>query len=567
MRLHLRLALVSCFVALLATGLTGALLISEARREGAAQLLQRQQLLAQNRAFALGDSLEVALRELVRLSNMAEVDLSDDDLRPEAQLLAHAHRNSTLFNIGLRIHDASGRCLWAEPDSQPCKDETAADAPWFLEGMKARGAIVVAEGAPSHRIDILVPIAGKHSARGAVVGVLRGIIDPRTDRIIAPALSDALPAGTEAAVVAARGGRLIYPASLPRSTGWDRALAGAPGAAGAFSIEEDGERWLFAHAPVAHAGWGLAFRWRWSQLDDSLVRQRKLLWQILAAGGVLAVLLSLASSRWQVRPLEQLVHERTAELEAAQRALLAQERLAAMGQAAAVISHELKNSLGALGMGVELIARDAGAAGLAKVHGQVREEVTRLRTLTDELLVFARSPQVEKQEQDLNLLLQRAADLSAEQAASSGVRVDLQLAPGPLTVSCDGRRIQSVLVNLVINAIEAVAFQKGRPEPAADQATEQGTINKGAVRLTTAATPGAVQVTVEDSGPGLSAEAQGHLFEPFFTTKRNGTGLGLSTSQRFIGAHGGRIESGKSDLGGARFVVVLPVGSQAGGKA
>ncbi len=549
MRLHLRLALVSCFVALLATGLTGALLISEARREGTAQLLLRQELLAQNRAFALGDSLEVALRELVRLSNMAEVDLSDDDLRPEAQLLAHAHRNSTLFNIGLRIHDATGRCLWAEPDSQPCKDETAAGAPWFVEGMKARGAIVVAEGAPSHRIDILVPIAGKHPARGAVVGVLRGIIDPRTDRILAPALSEALPAGTEAAVVAARGGRLIYPASLPRSTGWDRALASAPGAAGAFSLEEDGERWLFAHAPVAHSGWGLAFRWRWSLLDDSLVRQRKLLWQILAAGGLLAVLLSLASSRWQVRPLEQLVHERTAELETAQRALLAQERLAAMGQAAAVISHELKNSLGALGMGVELIARDAAAAGLAQVHGQVREEVTRLRTLTDELLVFARSPQVEKQEHDLNQLLRRAAELSAEQAASAGVRVELLPAPGPLLVGCDGKRIQSVLANLVLNAIEAVAFQK--TPPAGDL--------KGTVRLTTALLPGAAHVTVEDSGPGLTSEAQGHLFEPFFTTKRNGTGLGLSTSQRFIGAHGGRIEAGRSDLGGARFVVVLPV--------
>ena len=281
------------------------------------------------------------------------------------------------------------------------------------------------------------------------------------------------------------------------------------------------------------------------------MRQRKLLWQILAAGGLLAVLLSLASSGWQVRPLEQLVHERTAELEKAQRALLAQERLAAMGQAAAVISHELKNSLGALGMGVELIARDAGAAGLAKVHGQVREEVTRLRTLTDELLVFARSPQVEKQEQDLNLLLRRAADLCAEQAASAGVRVELQLAPGAVAVSCDGRRIQSVLVNLIINAIEAVAFQQSPPE---------GEL-KGAVRLRTEATAGAVQVTVEDSGPGLTSEAQRHLFEPFFTTKRNGTGLGLSTSQRFIGAHAGRIESGRSDLGGARFVVVLPAPS------
>jgi signal transduction histidine kinase len=551
MKLHLRLALISCAVALLATGLTGALLIRSARSEASAQLLQRQQLLAQNRAFALGDNLELALRELIRLSNMAEIDLTDNDVQPEAQLLAHAHRNSALFNIGLRIHDAAGNCLWSEPESQSCKGgESVAGQPWFEGGLKAKGAIVVAEGAPSPRIDILVPILGKKASKGTVVGLLRGIIDPRTDKIIAPALLDALPPGTEAALVSTHG-KLIYPVSLQRSAGWERVLAEAPLQAGAFSFEEDGDRWLFAYAPVQHAGWGLAFRWRWSQLDDSLLRQRKLLWQILALGGVLAVLLSLASSRWQVRPLERLVQERTAELEAAQRALLSQERLAAMGQAAAVISHELKNSLGALGMGVELIARDAAAAGLAKVHGQVREEVTRLRTLTDELLVFARSPEVEKQEHDLNQLVRKAADLCAEQAFSAGVRLDLQLAPGPLKLSCDGRRIQSVLVNLVINAIEAVAFQEGK-EPA-DEKRE-----KGAVRLTTQAVGGSVLASVDDSGPGLTSEAQGHLFEPFFTTKRNGTGLGLSTSQRFVGAHGGRIESARSESGGARFTVVLP---------
>jgi len=66
-------------------------------------------------------------------------------------------------------------------------------------------------------------------------------------------------------------------------------------------------------------------------------------------------------------------------------------------------------------------------------------------------------------------------------------------------------------------------------------------------------------VTIDDSGPGLTAEAQGHLFEPFFTTKRNGTGLGLSTAQRFVGAHGGRLETSRSDLGGARFSMVLPL--------
>jgi signal transduction histidine kinase len=94
-----------------------------------------------------------------------------------------------------------------------------------------------------------------------------------------------------------------------------------------------------------------------------------------------------------------------------------------------------------------------------------------------------------------------------------------------------------------------VAWQKAAP--AAGRPTM--------VRLSTEATPSTVRVTVEDSGPGLTDEARARLFEPFFSTKRNGTGLGLSTAQRFVGAHGGRIDAGRSEWGGARFVMVLPV--------
>ena len=100
MSLRLRIALLTCLTSVGAVGVTGALLIAESRKHAAAELQQKQLLLVQNRAFALGYNLELASRELVRLSHMAEVDLSDDDLRPEATLLAHAHRNSTLFNIG-----------------------------------------------------------------------------------------------------------------------------------------------------------------------------------------------------------------------------------------------------------------------------------------------------------------------------------------------------------------------------------------------------------------------------------------------------------------------------------
>ena len=615
MKLRPRIALVSCLVALISVGVTGALLIRQSRAWSAQELLQRQTLMAQTRAFAVGDDLETASRELIRLSQSAEVDLTDNDVRPEAALLAHAHRNSTIFNVGLQVVDKDGRCLWSEPAAAGCPGKAYAEEPWFQQGKRAKGAIVVPQRAADEStvINVVVPVGGRFDAPD---GVLRGVIDLRNDKIISPNITQSLPPQTEAALVT-RAGEIIFPAGLRRSAGWDRALAAAPsGPAGAF-VAEEGARFVYAHAPVAHAEWGLVFRWPYAGLDVGLERQLRLLLTILAFGGAVAVLLGLGTSGYLTKPLEELlravrglsaarqkgeplpqfetraarrtdelgelsrafaelraqlasgdalhrqdlakirelaasleerVSARTAELEAAQRTLVAQERLAAMGRAAAVISHELKNSLNALGMGFDLVALEAGRLPhLARVNAQVREEVNRLRTMSDELLVFARVPRIEARPVDMNELARRTLELCAEQAAAAGVRVSLQLdGSQPLTVFCDAERIRSVLVNLLQNAIEAVAW-----------GTTPGARRE--VLLSTRGGPSFAFVAVEDSGPGVAADAQEHLFEPFFTTKRNGTGLGLATAQRFAAAHGGHIELQTSSLGGARFVVRLPL--------
>jgi signal transduction histidine kinase len=618
-KLRPRIALASCLAALVSVGVTGALLIAESRSYSAQQLSQRHLLLVQNRAYALGDSLEIASRELVRLSQMAEVDLTDNDLRPEATLLAHAHRNSTLFNIGLEIEDATGRCLWSEPASDQCAGHSFTDAPWFVSGRAARAPVVMAERAPDRAtiINLVVPIGG---TPGAAAGVLRGIIDVRSDRIISPAITAALPSGTEAALVS-RDGSVIFPAGLSRTPGWDEAIAAAAHAARTFVIDEGGVRWLYAYAPVVHADWGLVFRWRYSTLDTALSRQVRLLLRILTLGGALAILLGLLSSGYLTRPLaalvqavrtlgsseapatdlreaqvaqrsdelgelarafgdlrarlserdarhrddlerirelatslEERVRARTIQLEAAQRSLLAQERLAAMGQAAAAISHELKNSLGALGMGVDVIAGEAErSASLRRVHAQVRAEVARLRTMTDELLVFARSPRVSKRPSDLNAIARTAQALCAEQAAMSGIELRLELGGegAPLVVPCDPERLQSVLVNLIKNGIEAVAWRADGAQPARSEVV----ISTVPPRPED---PDFATIAVEDSGPGIAPDVREHLFEPFFTTKRNGTGLGLATAQRFVAAHGGRIEVTHPARSGARFEVVLP---------
>jgi signal transduction histidine kinase len=221
-----------------------------------------------------------------------------------------------------------------------------------------------------------------------------------------------------------------------------------------------------------------------------------------------------------------------------------------MGRAAAIISHELKNSLNALGMGFDVLLQSTRLPHLASIHAQVRSEVNRLRALTDELLVFARTPRIQPAHVDLDQLVRTTVELCSEQASAAGVEVTETLARGtePLTVSCDPELMRSVLVNLVQNAIEAVAWS-------------EGALRREVVVSTQAPQPGGppfVTISVEDSGPGVGEEARAHLFEPFFTTKRTGTGLGLATAQRFTTAHGGRIELQHSALGGAKFVVRLP---------
>jgi len=618
MKLRPRIALVSCLAALVSVGATGALIIRQSRSYALDDLLQRQTLLVQNRAFALGDSLDVAARELTRLSKMAEVDLTDNDLRPEAMLLAHAHRNSALFNIGLQIEDASGRCLWAEPSSADCPGRSYAKEPWFVEGRRASGPVVTGSADGNVRVNLVVPIGGRP---GAADGVLRGMIDPRSDRIISPVISGSLPAGTEAVLVD-EAGRVVFPEGFERTGAWDEAISAAPRSAAAFAADEPTGRFVYAHAPVPHAMWGLVFRWPYRTLDVGVDRQVRLLSWLLALGAGIAILLGVGSSRYVTRPLGDLlkavralgpaspeedagrtekpearvtarsdelgelarafaelrtrlaqgerlhredlerirelaasldarVRERTAEVEEAQRSLVAQERLAAMGRAAAVISHELKNSLNALGVGFDLFTLEAKRAPhLERVNQLVREEVNRLRVLTDELLIFARAPRLRVEPADLNALVRRTIDLCAEQAAAGSVEVLADLAGdgAALVVPCDVELIRSVLMNLLQNAIEAVTWSSAPGTPRRVVVSTRRSERR----------PHFVDVAVDDTGPGVPAEAREHLFEPFFTTKRTGTGLGLATAQRFVGAHGGHIELESSPLGGARFVVRLP---------
>jgi len=353
-----------------------------------------------------------------------------------------------------------------------------------------------------------------------------GVIALEEANVLVPALRQDLPPRTEALLVDGEG-RVVYPPdrlmAVPGSDWAEAIRRGTRGESGTLMGHAQGEDSLFAFSAVKAApGFSVVFRWPLSALDGELKRESLLLAGILLVGIVLASITGL------------LVAARvTRRLDLAEKALVEAERFAAMGKTSAAIAHEIKNALNGLGMAVDLIAEDPGNARVTRLRPQVVLEIGRLRDVVDSLSSFSRAPRIQRAPEDLSQVVRRVVELLADAIADRGAHVTVDV-PGELPLSCDGHKIQGVVMNLVKNAIEAGSH----------------------VRVSARAEDRQVIVEIADDGPGFSDEARRHLFEPFFTTKPNGTGLGLATSRRYIEAHGGQLEATSSGDGGGALLRV-----------
>jgi signal transduction histidine kinase len=244
---------------------------------------------------------------------------------------------------------------------------------------------------------------------------------------------------------------------------------------------------------------------------------------------------------------------RYVELQKAQRQIVHTERLAAKGEMAAEIGHELRTQLAAISGHAQMLLKDAERKVYEHVERRGRiiiEQSRRMEAIAKGLMDFSRAELVVERV-DLNSLVQRSIEFVRTQNRFDGVEWDLRLAEQVPALRGDPGQLQQVLLNLFVNAADAM---KDRPSVRKVIGVTSSTDDRG--RL--------VRIVVTDTGPGIAASNLTRIFEPHFTTKPEGHGFGLSTSYRIIVNHGGRITAESQPGDGACFVVTLPVNGPGG---
>jgi signal transduction histidine kinase len=271
-------------------------------------------------------------------------------------------------------------------------------------------------------------------------------------------------------------------------------------------------------------------------------------WLVLA-GGILGALLMSYLIEVVLRRRDYalaLVDERTAALrtsldalESAQEQLVRQERLAAVGQLASAVGHELRNPLGVISNSLYLIRGATADTADERLHRHVstaEREVSAATLIISDLLDFARSREPIITNVDVENLVDEALEVAPPPAGISVVREN---GSSVAVVAADRDQLRQVLLNLITNGYDAMA-------------------EGGELRVSTAAVGGRVDIKIADNGSGIDGDARGRLFEPFFTTKARGVGLGLAVTQRIVGAHDGSIAVDSQPGEGTTFTVSLP---------
>lgn len=220
------------------------------------------------------------------------------------------------------------------------------------------------------------------------------------------------------------------------------------------------------------------------------------------------------------------------------------QRLAAMGEMAASLAHQLRTPLAtALLYSSNLTQPELSDAARTRFAGKASEQLKRLERLIQDVLLFARGESIGRDVIPAASLIADAAQMMEPLCREKGIRFNVSSEVGDSIITGSRKALGGALLNLLENAVQAC---DGRTERSAE------------VRLSAVIAVRQLRVSVRDTGGGIAPEAQARIFEPFFTTRGQGTGLGLAIALGVVRAHGGTIEVSSMPGEGSEFVVLLP---------
>jgi len=237
--------------------------------------------------------------------------------------------------------------------------------------------------------------------------------------------------------------------------------------------------------------------------------------------------------------LREKVEEATREIKEQQNELIKSERLATIGEFAARIAHEIKNPLSGITVALEMMRGKSENGELDKSISEVLTEVRRLDGILKDLLQLSIPKEMDFRMTDPNDIVERSVMLVNSRAQEKQVSIETQLNCSrqfPL----DPEKCQQVLMNLIINAVDAV---------------ESGT---GKVEINTESDGDNLYIKISDNGPGIPETERGKIFEPFYSNKKSGTGLGLPISKKIVKSHNGSIKVSSEEGRGTTFTVKIP---------
>lgn len=239
--------------------------------------------------------------------------------------------------------------------------------------------------------------------------------------------------------------------------------------------------------------------------------------------------------------VEQLRESRS-EIERLHRTQMSRaEHMATLGEMATGLAHEIRNPLAGIAGVIEIIGRDLPTTSPARaVVKDVRQEITRINRIVSDLLQTARPHPPKVHKSDLNTTVEHAVMLGRQQALSKSIEITLRKDPSLPEVEHDSDQIHQVLLNLLLNSLQAID-------------------TKGKIEVTVELQGKDVVIEVADNGRGIDADHLPNIFRPFYTTKGDGTGLGLSLARRIVEDHQGRIDVTSTVGKGTTFAVVLPL--------